>query len=81
MTKQSKLEERIAEIEGWSDKQLVWALCASAGWEYCARKEMRIKLADNLYKDLELMKYEALGRMGKHVPRSLLAKKVKGAKG
>jgi len=60
---QEKLNSRVAEIEAMSNKQLVWALCAEAGWEYVARRDMKLELANNIEKDLELLKYEILGRM------------------
>jgi hypothetical protein len=60
---QEKLNSRVAEIEAMSNKQLVWALCAEAGWEYVARRDMKLELANNTEKDLELLKYEILGRM------------------
>jgi hypothetical protein len=61
-----KPENRVSEIKGMTDKQLVWALCASAGWEYAARRDMDTEFADNLYKDMELMKHEVLKRMASY---------------
>lgn len=65
----TKLQERIEEIKGMSNKQLVYALQTEAGWCYQARRDMRTELADNTYKDMELLKLEILGRM--HEPRRL----------
>lgn len=61
--KNKELQERIAEIKGMSNKQVVWALCHEAVWYVDARRDMRTELADNTYKDMELLKLEILGRM------------------
>lgn len=60
---QTKLDARVAEIRGMTNKQLLWAICAEAGWQYVAERDMKRELAENTAKDLELLKYEALGRM------------------
>lgn len=58
-----ELQERINEIKNMSNKQIIYALCAEAGWHAQARRDMRTELADNTYKDMELLKLEILGRM------------------
>ena len=60
---QKKFDDRIKEIKEMSNKQLVWALVTEGNWEYQARRDMRNELADNTYKDMELLKLEILGRM------------------
>lgn len=60
---QKQLDDRTTEIQGMSNKQLVWALQAESGWESQARREMRIELANNTYEDMEIIKNEILRRM------------------
>ena len=58
-----KLQDRIDEIKAMTNKQIVYALQTEAGWQAQARRDMRTELADNTYKDMELLKLEILSRM------------------
>jgi hypothetical protein len=62
ITSQKKLDERMTEIKKMSNQEIVKVFQVQAGWEYVARRDMRIELANNLYKDMELVKSEILNR-------------------